>query len=103
MGGECSLFGGASLGWLSLSLRQSEGMHAGIGAGSRGEGLLSIDGSLQIFQDGRAMGERELTSWSELAFDIGERMRVGVGRLGIPTPLRRSFRRSGLAWEEPFC
>ncbi len=49
VGGEWSLLRGASLGWLSSSFRQGEGTHAEIGAGSRGEGLLSIDGSLEVF------------------------------------------------------
>ncbi len=43
------LLHGASLGWLSSSLRQGEGTYVEIDAGSRGEGLLSVDGSLEIF------------------------------------------------------
>ncbi len=82
VGGECSLLRGASLGWLSSSLRQGEGTRAEIGAGSRGEGLLSIDGSLEIFvksRDGRAMGGMGLPSWSEWTSDIGERVGVFCG------------------------
>ncbi len=82
VGGEWSLLRGAPLGWLSSSLRQGEGTHAEIGAGSRGEGLLSIDGSLEVFatsEVGRTTGERELPSWSEWAFDVGERVGVFCG------------------------
>ncbi len=82
VGGECSLLCGASLGWFSSSLRQGEGTHAEIGAGSRGEGLLSIDGSLEVFATsgvGRTTGGRQLPSWSEWAFNVGERVGVFCG------------------------
>ncbi len=70
------------MGWLSSSFRQGEGTYAEIGAGSRGEGLLSIDDSLDVFatsEVGRTTGGRELPSWSEGAFDVGEMVGVFCG------------------------